>query len=76
MDYEKLFAAKKAGKIEKDMVLIMDNDSGCWHCNNYLLSEEDREKKQDQYKKTYGTPGGYRDIVEVLNAAGIECEWC
>lgn len=76
MDYEKLFADKKAGKISNDMILVMDNDSGYWACNNAILSEEDREKKVAEYEKKYGTPNGYSDIVDVLNAAGIESEWC
>lgn len=76
MDYKKLFAAKKAGKISSDMILVMDNDGGYWACNNGLLSEEDREKRVEEYEKEYGTPDGYCDIVDVLNAADIDCVWC
>jgi len=76
MNYKKLFDDKKAGKVDDDMILIMDNDGGYWCCNNNSISEEMREAKVDQYKKKYGEPGGYTDIVDVINAAGIECEWC
>ena len=76
MDYKKLFKDKKNGKLSDNMVIIMDNDGGSWMCTDEKLSENDHEEKENEYNKTYGTPDGYCDIIKVLNAAGINAEWC
>lgn len=76
MDYVKLFKDKKEGKLNDDMVIIMDNDCGYWSCNDFYLSESKRNDLISEYEDKYGLPEGYEDIVEVLNAAGIEAEWC
>lgn len=76
MDYEKLFKDKESGKLDKDMVLVMDNDGGYWSCENENITDEEMDKKCAEYEERYGRPDGYRDIVDVLNAAGINSEWC
>lgn len=76
MNYRKLFKDKAEGKIDNDMLLVMDNDGGYWQCTNEEYSEELKLIKQDTYEERYGTPEGYRDIVDVLNAAGINADWC
>ena len=76
MDYQKLFLDKHEGKIAADIVLVMDNNGGYWMCNNPALNEEEQKEISEQYQKKYGSPKGYRDIVDILNAAGIKTEWC
>lgn len=56
--------------------LAIDNDDGYWDyvgdSEDYNWIEEEREKL---YAK-YGCPDGHRDIVDVLNAAGVPAGWC
>ena len=74
MDYTKLFKDKAAGKIDARMSIIFDNDGGYWECD----TEDDsfNEKMQEEYKKKYGDPGGYRDTVDIMVAAGFNADWC
>ena len=37
---------------------------------------EDADALQDAMGEEYGRPEGYRDIVSVLRAAGVTCDWC
>lgn len=76
MDYKKLFEDKKNGKVDEHMTIVMDSDGGYWKCDNFDLTEEQRDEKEELYKERYGTPGGYGDVVEILNAAGMNAEWC
>lgn len=54
----------------------MDNDDGFWSCNYKDKTQEENEDIAELYNKKYGKPDGYRDIVDVLIAAGVNCEWC
>ena len=75
MNYKKVIKDFNSGVIDKKKVtLVMDNDSGYWRIN----TDDDREhdRRCDELEKIYGKPKGYRDIVDVLNAAGVSCEWC
>lgn len=75
MDYKKVIEDFNNGVIDKKVVtLVMDNDDGYWSVNT---GDEDQDEiVKEQLKEKYGRPRGYRDIVNVLNAAGVNTEWC
>ena len=52
----------------------MDNDDGFWTCS--LEDPAAAEAYQDELTEKYGRPKGYRDIVDIVNAAGVNCDWC
>ena len=56
--------------------LIVDNDSGYWLCTNPNISEEEQDNLADEMIKKYGKPGGYNDIIDVLNVVGINADMC
>lgn len=57
----------------KDWQLIMDNDS-CWL--EYIGKfDEDGNIPKDVTEYEFNGDG-YRDIVDVCNACGINCDWC
>ena len=75
MNYKKVIEDFNNGTLNKNEVqLVMDNDGGYWLC---LLQDE---SKHDAITETlelkYGSPNGYRDIVDVLIASGVNCDWC
>lgn len=75
MNYEKLFEDLKSGEFDPSKVtLVMDNDDGYW--SGKLNDDGENEQIERQMIKKYGTPNGYSDIVDILNAAGINSEWC
>lgn len=77
MNYEQLIKDFNNGTIDKSKVtLVMDND-----CSYFTVEDEDMTPEQnDEYceklKEIYGRSEGYSDIVNVLKAAGVNCEWC
>lgn len=75
MNYQKLFEDLRSGEFDPSKVtLVMDNDDGYW--SGKLGDDDENEKIEEQMTEKYGQPDGYRDIVEVLCAAGISSEWC
>lgn len=78
MDYKKVIDDFNNGTIDSDKYqLIMDNDSGYWLCIDESIDCEDkRDEMGDKMEKKYGKPDGYNDIVDVLNAAGVNSDWC
>ena len=76
MDYKKLFKDKANGNVCNHMTIVMDNDDGYWKCEDFSLSEEEREKKEEEYEQKYGCPDGYGDVVNILCAVGMNAEWC
>ena len=75
MDYEKVIKDFNSGVLDKKCVqLVMDNDGGYWQVDTGC--EELDEIVNAQLEKMYGVPNGYRDIVDVLNAAGVPTDWC
>ena len=74
MDYKKLFADQQAGKLDPDMVLYMDNDDGYWHYEKDV-SEETQDRMRADYLSRYGEPNGYEDLVKIVRAAGVNCDW-
>ena len=75
MNYKKVIEDFNNGTLNPNEVqLVMDNDGGYWSC---LLDDEDKHDDiTDTLEKKYGTPDGYRDIVDVLHAAGVNVDWC
>jgi len=77
MNYEKVIKDFNNNTIDpKKWQVVMDNDGGYW---SYLLDDlgdEEREEAVDNMSKKYGDPDGYNDIVNVLNSAGVNCDWC
>jgi hypothetical protein len=77
MDYHKVIEDFANGTLDKDHVtVVMDNDGGYWNVDFPDKSDDENDELRDQYINTYGEPEGYRDIVDILIAAGVNCEWC
>ena len=77
MNYEQVIKDYDSGTINRDhWTLVMDNDDGYWRYTGPEVKEETEEKLCDDMKEKYGTPGGYSDVVDILQAAGVESEWC
>ena len=74
MNYKKLFEDKKQGKIDERMVIVFDNDGGYWTCKTD--NDDEHEKMCSEYKEKYGEPDGYRDVVDIMQGAGFNSEWC
>ncbi len=78
MDYKKVIEDFNNGTIDpKKFMVVMDNDSGYWLCVDESINDDDKlEELADAMKEKYGSPEGYADITDILNAAGVPCEWC
>ena len=78
MNYKKVIADFNNGSLDPEKVtLVMDNDGGYWeYTSDDAVSDEEHDRIIEALEKKYGEPGGYRDIVDVLKAAGVKCEWC
>lgn len=75
MNYKKLFEDLRANRFpHHQYVLVMDNDGGYW---NYIGEDSELicDKMREKMEKLYGQPNGYSDVVDILNAAGIQSEW-
>lgn len=76
MNYKKLLQDIKDGKFDtKKHTLVFDNDGGYWDTNNEN-DDNVRDRENERLGKIYGYPGGYSDLVDLANAAGIPAEWC
>ena len=76
MLYKQVIDDFKSGKIDRDFVTLkMDNDGGYWECSYKDKTLEENEAEAELYEARYGCPEGYRDIVDVLKAAGVNCDW-
>ncbi len=84
MDYKRVIKDFANGTIDPNKwTLVIDNDSGYWEYNDPEVGSDEElkeisEQKEDEfYNNTdYGSQGGYKDIVDVLNAAGVNARWC
>lgn len=75
MNYELVIKDFKNGTLNKNKIqLVMDNDGGYWE--GLTDDDDENEKLSDAAEAKYGSPEGYKDIVDVLNAAGVNCDWC
>lgn len=77
MDYVNVIKDFNNGTIDpKKVQLVMDNDGGYWDCIDEELEDEQRETIVQNLVDKYGDPHGYRDVVKILNAAGVNADWC
>lgn len=77
MNYKKIIEDFNSGVINpKEWALVLDNDGGYWSYRGDSEDEDFLDKEYARMNETYGRPEGYRDIVDVLNAAGVTSEWC
>lgn len=77
MKYKEVIEDFNNGTIDRDkFILVMDNDGGYWQCIDESISEAEQEKLESDMEEKYGSPDGYQDIVDVLNAAGVNADWC
>ena len=74
MNYKKLFKDKADGKIDGRMTIVFDNDGGYWACD--IDDEDEADRMCEKYEEKYGSPDGYRDVVDIMLAAGFKAEWC
>jgi hypothetical protein len=77
MNYAQLISDFNDGTLDKDTIqLVMDNDCSYFTVLDSDMSDEEKDKVTDALEKKYGSSNGYEDIVAVLQAAGVNCEWC
>lgn len=77
MNYKKVIKDFGNGTLSKEKwQLVMDNDGGYWCCIDKSLSDDEQQKSIEAMEEKYGTPDGYRDVVDILVAAGVNAEWC
>lgn len=71
--WEDLINAFRSGELDpKKYTVVMDNDCS-WL--RYVGDDMDEEEADDHAHSLFAG-GGYRDIVDVLQAVGISAEWC
>lgn len=71
--YTELAEAFKSGELDREKyVLVMDNDS----CRLSYRGGDMDEDERYAHEESLFRGGGYGDIVEVCEAAGIPAEWC
>ena len=71
MDYVAVIRDFKNGTLDRDTVsLCIDNDGGYWN-----VEDDESGDACDELEEKYGSPGGYQDVVAVLNAAGVPADW-
>jgi hypothetical protein len=77
MNYQKVIEDFNNGTIDpKKWQVTMDNDGGYWSCLDHNMGDEKREELEKEMEQKYGVPDGYRDIVKVLEGAGVTADWC
>ena len=77
MNYKKVIEDFNNGTIDpKKWQVVMDNDDGYWSYLGVHLDDDSVEKLQEKMSDTYGDPKGYNDIVDVLEGAGVNADWC
>lgn len=75
MNYKKVMADFKTGKLDKKKVMLrIDNDGGYWQVSG-IKDEHDREREEMRLQQMYGDPGGYDDVVAILQSAGAPADW-
>jgi hypothetical protein len=75
MNYKKVIEDFNNGTLDpKKIQLVLDNDGGYWAALG--MDVDDAEDLQDILADKYGTPNGHYDLVDILQAAGVNAEWC
>ena len=71
--YVELAAAFASGELDREKyILVMDNDS----CKIQYRGDDMDEDEAYEHGRSLFCGGGYGDIVDVCEAAGIPAEWC
>jgi hypothetical protein len=77
MNYEQLIKDFNDGTIDKEKIqLVMDNDGSYFAVLDDSASDEEKDNIVEALDEKYGSSNGYDDLVAVLQAAGVNCEWC
>ena len=78
MNYKQVIKDFNNGTIDKTKwQLVMDNDDGYWsYIGNDIECEVEHQDLVEMMEEKYGRPNGERDIVKILNAAGVNADWC
>lgn len=75
MNYDRVIEDFNNGTLDpKKVQLVIDNDGGYWKALG--VSDDDAEDLEDILEDKYGLPGGYGDVVDILQAAGVNADWC
>ena len=76
MNYKKLIKDINDGTIDpKTFTLVIDNDMG-WFRDNVHEDDDLRDEREQLLTDTYGRSEGYYDLLEILEAVGINAERC
>lgn len=78
MNYKQVIKDFNNGTIDKNKwQLVMDNDDGYWsYIGDDIECEIEQQDLVEMMEEKYGRPNGERDIVKILNAAGVNADWC
>tara|TARA_R110000850_G_scaffold165086_1_gene290055 strand:- start:871 stop:1098 length:228 start_codon:yes stop_codon:yes gene_type:complete len=75
MRYKEVIKDFNSGVLDKSKIqLIMDNDGGYW--SGLTDNDDVNDKLSADAEEKYGSPDGYKDIISVLTAAGVNADWC
>jgi len=76
MDYKRVIEAYQDGTIDPHKwALRMDNDGGYWEYLGEDLDYDAEVAAIAMMEDLYGSPDGYRDLVRILVAAGVNADW-
>jgi hypothetical protein len=77
MNYRQVIKGFNNGTIDKNKwQIVMENDDGYWVYIGDDVDEIDYHEFTEEIEAKYGRPNGERDIVDILNAAGVNADWC
>ena len=77
MNYKQVIEDFNNGTIDKNKwQLVMDNDDGYWSYIGDDVDEIGYHEVTKEMEAKYGRPNGERDIVDILNATGVNADWC
>ena len=75
MKWKEVIKDFRSGKLDPQKVMVaIDNDGGYWQ--SFDECEAKAEEIQLELEAKYGSPEGYNDVVDILEAAGVRAEWC
>lgn len=80
-NWAELISAFNGGELE-DWIVVMDNDdaylSWCGEIPDDMTEDQEIAFWDAKFKESrkLWRGGGYRDLVDVLNAVGVPAEWC
>lgn len=76
MRYKQVIQDYQNGTIDRrKWQVCFDNDGGYWSYIGDPIPEAEEERLRKEMEEKYGDTGGYQDLVDLANAAGINAEW-